>query len=140
MSDFSGMASYEEDEIRRALSKHKELYNKCNKIMKDALSAAKEKETSYRFLGFLWKVNSTVYLDMEDHCDGSYGIHKRHTYLFKKGIITEYQKNSIEKHKYSWWNNEYNSVKALFEGDRKYYLNPDQAKFIKFYKDFEEEE
>lgn len=140
MSKFNGMALYTEEEVGKAIENHITIYNKYYQIQRNAIKATKETDTSYRMFGFLWKVERTAYMDMESDCSSLYGTY---IYMFDwlkdKDFITSEERKGINNHVYCW-NKEYYSIKDLYNDGRDCYLNPEQAKFVNYYKKLNIEE
>ena len=122
MSDsFNGMALYSKEEIGKALDNKRDLTLYCKKVTNAALDKAKDTETSYKRLGFLWSIFRTEFDDIKEDVDPFYGrdICNLHLNTYKSTV---------------------KEITNLYNGGKDCYLNPEQAKFINSYKNLDIEE
>ena len=134
MNTFTGMALYTKEEIGLALNNREVLYDKYATIYRNTITTTKGVDTSYKRWGFLWKVKRTAHDDMREACDFLFGAYSyNHEWLEDKGFITKVQSNNISNHLYCL-KKEYKDIKNLFNGGVGCYLNPEQAKFVNYYK------
>tara|TARA_R110002153_G_scaffold58217_2_gene159656 strand:+ start:665 stop:1099 length:435 start_codon:yes stop_codon:yes gene_type:complete len=141
MSDsFNGMALYSKEEIGKALDNKRDLTLYCKKVTNAALDKAKDTETSYKRLGFLWSIFRTEFDDIKEDVDPFYGIYwYLEDCLFDRGYLDKKQRDICNLH-LNTYKSTVKEITNLYNGGKDCYLNPEQAKFINSYKNLDIEE
>ena len=144
MSEFNGMALYEEDEIRSALANYREAYNLVIDMLQAKVDKANEAYKPNKLQKFLrgGATLSKYYLN-SDTWD-SY-----HCWLHNKGLIS-FDEKEIEvlavvdgpchwrghlQITLRYWETEYNQIRHLFNGGKQCYLSPTQARMVNKFKE-----
>ena len=134
MSNFMGAALYTKEEVGKALNNRQILNSKYSKIQNEAVQKTKTVDTSYRRLGFLWKIERSAYDDLVEECSFMFGSYIwRFQWLLANNYITEMQEEGIKLHLH-WYEKQVKDITNLYNGGKDLYLNPEQAEFVNLYK------
>lgn len=139
MSEFLGMALYTKEEIGSAIDNYKTGLESAKTLLEDLINNA-ENKWHPSWWDKLWRIETL----REKYSDGRSWFNYtswllNYDYMEfdneTKETFSPYDFNSTFTYNLSYWGAEYTQIRSLFNGGKDCYLNPNQAKFVNYFKD-----
>ena len=140
--EFKGMALYSVDEIGSALEEYRSSINEVKAIIREKVAQA-ELDWKPTWWNKLWGVKTLEQHWKNDKMWEGLIMQGYWSFLYSNDFIT-FNEDELSKLIYvdgkefsmelSYWLSEYYQIKALFNGGKECYLNPNQAAFVNKFK------